>query len=160
MLKRMTVAVLAHRPTCGMVAGAALLPNVGGSSLLFRPVGGAQLGAGGRFYHLAVLKGERRAVHSQTNASRERLADVMGVHEAMKVETAVENSETVEALSPGDAAIGEDDDELASKSKVRTRISNISCIFFLGDHKVLFPHSTIIVCHSRMRGVGNLHLPL
>jgi hypothetical protein len=48
----------------------------------------------------------------------------MGVHEA---ETTVENSE---ALLPGDAAVGEDGDELASKSKVRTRISNICCIFF------------------------------
>jgi hypothetical protein len=137
MLKRMTVAVPAHRHTCRMVApsnsvlgnhapGAALLPNVVGSAL-FRPVGGAQLGAGGRFYRRSVLEGGRRAVHSHRNASsasREQLADVMGVHEA---ETTVENSE---ALLPGDAAVGEDGDELASKSKVRTRISNICCIFF------------------------------
>lgn len=142
MLKRMTISLLGHRPTCGVVASsssvlvthsasAALLSNVV-SSDLFRPVCGAQLGAGRKFHYLCgnVLKG-RRVVHSQRNASstsREGLADMMRVQEAMKAETAVDNREGIDTLLPGDAEVGEDGDAVSSKSKVRIRISKVCCI--------------------------------
>ncbi|KAG0554000.1 hypothetical protein KC19_12G055000 [Ceratodon purpureus] len=129
MLKRMTISLLAHRPTCGIVSpsssvlvthptGAALLLSVVGKDL-FRPVGA---GTGRRFYHLSgdVLEGRRRGVYSRRNASsasREGLADVMRVREAMKAEPAVESLEAKDGLLPGDAEVGEDGDELASKSK-------------------------------------------
>ena len=139
MLKRMTITVLAHRPTCGVISpsssvlvtrstGAVLFSDVV-SCDLFPPVG-AQLGAGRKFLKSGnVLEGRRIGVHPERSAScssQEGLVDVMRLQEAMKAETAVD--EAIDSLLPGDTDLVEDGDEPAVKSKVRTGISN-QCTF-------------------------------
>lgn len=139
MLKRMTITLLAHRPTGGISPSSSalvthspstvLFANVVGSSL-FRPVGGAQLGASPKFQLPGnVFEGRRGAIQFQryaSPASGEGLADVMRVKKALAAET-----EATDSVMPDDTEIREDDDE-ASKLKVRITILNSYCIVFQG----------------------------
>ncbi|XP_073386864.1 uncharacterized protein [Physcomitrium patens] len=113
MLKRMTITLLAHRPMYSISpSSSVLLSNVVRNSL-FLPIGGEQLGIG-RGSHLNVFEGSRRLFLSQRNASstsREGLADVMRVKEALESETGIGKDEALDCVR--------EEDHEASKHKAK-----------------------------------------